>query len=87
METHSSKSTLISLASPGQIPMVNMTHCDSCGSTNLGKFLAEISIHFPGLKNIDKAQVLVFPQLVVCLACGAAQFTVGQPELNQLANP
>jgi len=73
METRGSESTL--------------TPCGSCGSKNLGKFPTAISIHFPGLKNIHRPQVLVFPRLLLCLACGAAQFTVGQPELNQLASP
>jgi len=65
--------------------MVNTTYCESCGSKNLKKFVAEISIQFPGLKNIDKPEVLLFPQLVVCLACGVAQFTVGKTERSLLA--
>jgi hypothetical protein len=59
--------------------------CESCGSTNQSKFTAEIGIHFPGLKNIDKPAVWVFPEIVVCLECGTAQFTLLETELRQLA--
>jgi hypothetical protein len=59
--------------------------CKSCGSTNRGKFTAEMGIHFPGLENIDKPAVWVFPKLVVCLDCGTAEFAVPEEELRQLA--
>jgi len=42
-------------------------------------------IHFPELKNIDKPVVWVFPELVVCLNCGTAEFAVPEAELRQLA--
>jgi hypothetical protein len=45
----------------------------------------EIGIHFPGLKNIDKPVVWVFPELVVCLDCGTAEFAVPETELRLLA--
>ena len=59
--------------------------CKSCGSVNLKKLSAEIGIHFPGLKNIDKPVVWVFPEVVVCLDCGTAEFAVPEAELRQLA--
>jgi len=59
--------------------------CKSCGSVNQSKFSGEIGIHFPGLKNIDKPVVWVFPELVVCLDCGTAQFAVPEAELRLLA--
>jgi hypothetical protein len=59
--------------------------CKSCGSTNQRKFGGEIGIHFPGLKNIDKPVVLVFPEVVVCVDCGTAEFVVPETELRQLA--
>jgi hypothetical protein len=61
------------------------TSCKSCGSVNQGKFSAEMGIHFLGLKNIDKPVVWVFPELVVCLDCGTAEFAVPEEELRQLA--
>jgi hypothetical protein len=59
--------------------------CKSCGSFNLRRFTAEIGIHFPGLKNIDKPVVWVFPELFVCLDCGMAEFTVPEAELREPA--
>ncbi len=59
--------------------------CNSCGSVNQRKFTGEIGIHSSGLKNIDKPVVWVFPELVVCLDCGTAQFAVPEAELRQLA--
>jgi hypothetical protein len=59
--------------------------CKSCGSLNQSKFTAEMAIHFPGLKNIDKPAVWVFPDVVVCLDCGTAEFGVPEEELCRLA--
>jgi hypothetical protein len=59
--------------------------CKSCGSTNQRKFTGEMGIHFPGLKNIDKPVVWVFPELVVCLDCGTAEFAIPDEEMRQLA--
>jgi hypothetical protein len=58
--------------------------CKSCGSENLQKFRGEIAIHVPGLKGIDMPIVWVFPELVVCLDCGNAQFVVQEAELRVL---
>ena len=58
--------------------------CKSCGSDNLGKFWGEIAIHFPGLKNLDKPIVWVFPEVGVCLDCGTAQFAIPQSQLRLL---
>jgi hypothetical protein len=59
--------------------------CKSCGSVNERKFSAEMGIHFLGLKNIDKPVVWVFPEVVVCLDCGTAEFAVPEAELLLLA--
>jgi len=59
--------------------------CKSCGSINESKFTAEMGIHVRELKNIDKPIVWIFPELVVCLDCGTAQFVVPETELRQLA--
>jgi hypothetical protein len=58
--------------------------CTSCGSNNQRKFTAEVAIHFPGLKNIDKPVVWLFPELLVCLDCGMAAFAVPETGLSQL---
>lgn len=59
--------------------------CKSCGSANQKKFIGEMGIRTPGLKNIDKPTVWVFPQLIVCLDCGTAEFVVPETELRLLA--
>ena len=59
--------------------------CKSCGSVNQSKFSAEMGIHFLGLNNMDKPVVWVFPEVVVCLDCGTAEFVVPEAELRQLA--
>ena len=61
------------------------TRCKSCGSIKQGKFSAEMGIRFLGLKNIDKPVVWVFPELVVCLDCGTAEFAVPEAQLRHLA--
>jgi hypothetical protein len=43
-----------------------------------------MGIRFPGLKNIDRP-VWVFPELIICLDCGMAEFNVPEAELRQLA--
>jgi hypothetical protein len=43
-----------------------------------------MGICFPGLKNIDRP-VWVFPELIICLDCGMAEFNVPEAELRQLA--
>jgi hypothetical protein len=59
--------------------------CKSCESTNQKKFSAEMGIHFLGLKNNDTPVVFVFPELIVCLDCGTAEFAVPEAELRELA--
>ena len=59
--------------------------CKSCGLDNQSRFAAEIAIHFPGLENIDKPVVLVFPEVFVCLNCGNAEFLVPDSELRALS--
>jgi hypothetical protein len=59
--------------------------CSSCGSDNLGKFTGEAAVHFPGRENIDEPTVFIFPELVICLACGLTEFTVPNDELRVLS--
>ena len=62
----------------------NISHCTSCHSTNQNIFTAEVAIHFPGLKGLDKPIVWVFPKLLVCLDCGRSEFMVPERELKVL---
>jgi hypothetical protein len=58
--------------------------CTSCDSENVSEFKGEIAIHLPGLKHLDRPPVWVFPDLLVCLNCGIAQFVVPEDELQLL---
>jgi hypothetical protein len=58
--------------------------CLSCTSGNQAEFTAEIKIHFPSLKNLDKPSLFVFPKLFVCLDCGCSRFTIPETELARL---
>ena len=58
--------------------------CKQCSSGNQGKFNVEMNIHFPGYEGLQKPTVWVFPEVVVCLDCGFAEFTVAEIELFRL---
>lgn len=50
--------------------------CTSCRSKNLRRFKGQIAIRYPGLEKADGPPVWVFPELVLCLDCDNALFTV-----------
>ena len=58
--------------------------CSFCTSKNQTEFPAEVNIHFPDLRNVDKVGVFVFPRLLVCRDCGSSSFMTPAPELAQL---
>ena len=55
--------------------------CPSCRSVKQAEFTAEMIVHSPGLKNIDRPGVWLFPELLVCLDCGFCRFTVSEAAL------
>lgn len=59
--------------------------CPWCRSANRGEFTAEMNIHFPGMDGLSIPSVWVFPKLLLCLDCGAAQFTIPEAERKKLA--
>jgi hypothetical protein len=57
--------------------------CQPCASLRKMAFLGEICLHFPGgLESLNKPLVWVYPQVVVCLDCRLAQFTLPEKELR-----
>ena len=60
--------------------------CKACGSNKRVKFTAEIAVHIPGPNNLDKPHLLVFPEILVCLNCGKAEFTVPESQLRALVD-
>jgi hypothetical protein len=59
--------------------------CPLCASGNQAEFGAEMLIHFPGLANLDKLPVWVFPKLSICLDCGSSRFITPESALALLA--
>ena len=55
-------------------------HCESACKS----FTSEIAIHFPGLNGLNKPLVWVFPEVMVCLKCGTAEFVVPEKERRVL---
>jgi hypothetical protein len=43
-----------------------------------------MNLHFNGPENLEKPPVWVFPEVVICLDCGLAEFDVPEPELRIL---
>jgi hypothetical protein len=60
--------------------------CSRCGSASHNEVNAEVYIHFPGRAGLNKAGVLVFPRLLLCLGCGLTGFSVPESELQKLAS-
>jgi hypothetical protein len=59
--------------------------CKQCSSERQSTFHSEVNIHFPGRKGWDKPTVWVFPEIMVCLDCGFAEFSIPEAELRALA--
>lgn len=56
-----------------------------CGASRK-TFNAEVAFHFPGLDGLKKPIVWVFPQIEVCLTCGAAEFVVPDRGVNRASH-
>jgi Zn ribbon nucleic-acid-binding protein len=62
--------------------------CPACRLDDQMEFSAEMMVHHGGLKNLNNSGVVLFPKVLVCLACGYSQFTVPKSGLALLtANP
>jgi hypothetical protein len=59
--------------------------CRRCTSEKQQEFSVEMNVHFPGQNGLSRPSVMIFPQVVVCLDCGFAEFTVSETELPKLA--
>ena len=56
----------------------------SCSLKNQRRLNAELALHFPGLKGLDKPIVWAFPEVSVCLNCGFAVFALADAPLKEL---
>jgi hypothetical protein len=55
-----------------------------CSSKNQLKLNAELALHFQGRKGLDKPIVWGFPEVLICLNCGFAVFTLAGAPLKEL---
>ena len=55
--------------------------CKSCGFSNQNSLIAEMGLHIPGLKNLDRPVVWLFPKILVCVNCGFSEFFVPEDKL------
>ena len=55
-----------------------------CSSKNQRKLNAGFALHFQGRKGLDKPIVWGFPEVLVCLNCGFAAFTLADAPLKEL---
>jgi len=55
-----------------------------CSSKNQRKLNAELALHFPGRKGLDKPIVWAFPEMLVCLNCGFAVCALADAPLKEL---
>lgn len=53
-------------------------------SCSLSRLNAELALHFPGLKGLDKPIVWAFREVSVCLNCGFAVFALPDAPLKEL---
>lgn len=58
--------------------------CQRCTSPNQRDYRAEVTIHLPGTKDLEKEPKLVFPSVRVCLDCGFAEFQLDKADVQQL---
>ena len=58
--------------------------CAFCSSLNEAECSGEIMLHVCGPTHAIKPGVLTFPQILVCLNCGASRFNASGEVLRQL---
>jgi hypothetical protein len=60
--------------------------CKSCHLDIQRLFSSETAVYFPGAPEaLNRGQILIFPQLLVCLNCGFTEFMFPEAVLHQLA--
>ena len=58
--------------------------CAMCCSAKVAEFIAEMMIHFSGVKHLTNPGLLLFPEVSICLDCGFSWFTLPETELASL---
>jgi len=58
--------------------------CRICSLELQSNLNAEVTIHLPGQKDLERNPIVAFPRVLVCTACGFTEFTLGSKELTVL---
>lgn len=58
--------------------------CRQCGSESLNRWRSEVGVHKLGFARLTEPLVLLFPELMICMVCGFAEFLLRPSELAQL---
>jgi len=67
--------------------MTSQQNCKSCSSEERQGFGGEVALHVHGLDGLNKPIVWVFPEILVCLNCGFAEFIVPDEQKTLLRDP
>jgi uncharacterized protein (DUF2225 family) len=59
-------------------------NCPLCATSNQKEFLSEINIHFRDSESLAHRNVLIFPNVLVCIGCGFTQFILPDSDLRLL---
>jgi hypothetical protein len=60
--------------------------CKRCDSDEQQRFSAEMNIHFPHWEGLNKPSVPICREVVICLRCGLAEFSLPEVSLRKLAD-
>lgn len=64
--------------------MTSQRTCKSCSSESQKSLGGEVALHFHGLDGLNKPIVWMFPEILVCLDCGFAEFVVPDEQRHTL---
>jgi hypothetical protein len=60
--------------------------CKLCSSDQQRRFSTEMNIHFPPREGLEKPSVPASQEIIVCLKCGFAEFTLPEAPLRKLTD-
>jgi hypothetical protein len=55
--------------------------CKRCSSANLETFATEVAIHRHPPADLDHGALFLYPEILVCLDCGFAEFVIPRDDL------
>lgn len=61
--------------------------CKQCASDDLKEVTGELAIHFPGMENLERPLVIVFPTLRACPELWLRKFDLAREAIDHLETP